>query len=147
MWGVTKVCEMCGNPFATNRFRPDSRTCGDLCSRRLTYWTNRPRYIQKDRRRRRVKRNEIRISRRERYHRNPAERIRKAAHDRVRYALETGVLKRPRRCSRCRKRCKPDAHHHQGYKPPHDLDIVWLCKYCHIREHFAGPLGRGGNRQ
>ena len=27
------------------------------------------------------------------------------------------------------------AHHHNGYEPEHALDVVWLCRPCHMRRH------------
>lgn len=54
----------------------------------------------------------------------------------VYYALITGRLKRPKRCSRCGKNPgrkangnpKVEAHHEDHGKP---LDVTWLCVDCH----------------
>lgn len=32
---------------------------------------------------------------------------------------------------------RTDAHHLRGYEPEHWLDVVWLCRQHHHREHFA----------
>jgi ribosomal protein S27AE len=46
----------------------------------------------------------------------------------VYYAIKTGKLVRPNKCSSCGKECRPEAHH-QDYKKP--LMVVWLCIKCH----------------
>jgi hypothetical protein len=56
------------------------------------------------------------------------------AHTVVAYAIAAGDLIRPLKCSRCGRKCKPDAHHHRGYTPKHWLDVIWLCVICHQEE-------------
>lgn len=51
------------------------------------------------------------------------------AHAAVNYAVKTGKLIRPKRCSKCGKRCKPEAHHPNYAKR---LKVVWLCRPCHL---------------
>lgn len=58
--------------------------------------------------------------------------VREVAHNAVAHALRTGRLVRPSTCSRCGRRCKPDAHHADYRKP---LDVEWLCRRCHNRAH------------
>lgn len=29
------------------------------------------------------------------------------------------------------------AHHHLGYALEHRLDVIWLCRPCHVREHHG----------
>lgn len=55
------------------------------------------------------------------------------ARNKVRDALITGKLIRPRRCSKCLTKCKPQAHHHKGYAPEFALDVIWLCRPCHFK--------------
>lgn len=59
------------------------------------------------------------------------------ARSRTNYAIKTGKIKRPDRCSECLKLCKPDAAHLNYEKP---LEITWLCRQCHasmdIKEYF-----------
>lgn len=55
-----------------------------------------------------------------------------AARQKVGKAVKNGELIRPESCSTCNKKCKPDAHHHDYSKP---LDVVWLCRSCHLRVH------------
>src|SRR6266850_1011440 len=50
-------------------------------------------------------------------------------------ALASGKLVRPNRCSRCKKKCKPEAHH-PDYKKK--LEVIWLCGPCHWAEHGKG---------
>jgi len=53
----------------------------------------------------------------------------------VRLAVKTGVLTKPDRCEHCGT--TPPPHrlhaHHPDYAKP--LDVVWLCSYCHGKEH------------
>lgn len=51
-------------------------------------------------------------------------------------AVRGGQLVRPKACSVCGKRCKPDAHHEDYDRP---LDVIWACVSCHRQLH-AGPL-------
>ena len=56
------------------------------------------------------------------------------AHNRVALDIRHRGVVRPRTCSACAKRCKPDAHH-PNHKQP---DVyVWLCKSCHAKAHNA----------
>lgn len=57
------------------------------------------------------------------------------ARRRVYKALTRGHMTRPNECSKCRKICKPDAHHEDYTKP---LEITWLCRICH--RHAQGKL-------
>jgi hypothetical protein len=47
-------------------------------------------------------------------------------------AVKRGDLVRPNLCSQCGKRCKPQAHHHKGYAEEFWLDVIWLCRPCHV---------------
>ena len=51
-----------------------------------------------------------------------------AAYAQVQGALRRGALKRPARCSRCRKRRKVQSHHDNHAEP---LRVRWLCSTCH----------------
>lgn len=57
-----------------------------------------------------------------------------SAHEAVRKAVRKGILRKPIRCSRCRKPKKVEAHHHKGYDLRNRLNVVWLCHYCHSQE-------------
>ncbi len=47
-------------------------------------------------------------------------------------AIKEGIVIRPDTCIRCSKECKPEAHHEDYLKP---LEVVWLCRSCHGKEH------------
>lgn len=51
----------------------------------------------------------------------------------LRYAVRKGKIVKPKHCSKCGKEGKIDGHHHNGYE--NRLDVVWLCRSCHVREH------------
>lgn len=48
-------------------------------------------------------------------------------------ATVRGTLVRPATCSRC-PNGSPHAHHDDYSKP---LDVIWLCKECHVAHHVA----------
>ncbi len=53
-------------------------------------------------------------------------------YSKVLYAVRTGKLTRqPCHCGEVRVH----AHHHNGYGPGHELDVVWLCPKHHRKEH------------
>lgn len=54
-------------------------------------------------------------------------------------AVKSGVLVRGP-CRDCGK-TPADGHHHKGYAPEHWLDVIWLCRRCHLAEHLRlrGP--------
>lgn len=68
----------------------------------------------------------------------------KARRHRNRYPLKTkargavssailcGTIDRPNICSTCNKKCVPEAHHHKGYALEFHLDVIWVCKKCHL---------------
>lgn len=47
-------------------------------------------------------------------------------------SIRLRTIIRPSVCSRCGIICKPDGHHEDYNKP---LDVVWLCKPCHMKRH------------
>lgn len=53
---------------------------------------------------------------------------RSAAYSEVHSALRSGRLLKPKRCARCRKARKVQAHHDDHAKP---LEVRWLCSRCH----------------
>ena len=56
------------------------------------------------------------------------------AHDAVRYALRVGKLIRPNHCESCFKKCRPEGHH-ESYEESRRLDVVWLCRECHVKRN------------
>lgn len=55
------------------------------------------------------------------------------AHELVMFAVKLEIIKRPEKCEKCMKECKPHGHHTDYSKP---LDVVWLCHSCHKLEHL-----------
>lgn len=58
-----------------------------------------------------------------------------AAYWAVKYAVKWGHLLKPETCSRCGLHGKIQGHHHNGYSQEHRLDVIWLCRSCHLAEH------------
>lgn len=50
----------------------------------------------------------------------------------VEIAIQKGELVRPTVCPRCLSERFCEAHHHDYAKP---MEIEWLCRSCHCREH------------
>lgn len=49
--------------------------------------------------------------------------------------IKSGKIVRPLICSKCKKISKSKIEgHHRDYNKP--LDVVWLCKSCHVKEHL-----------
>jgi hypothetical protein len=63
----------------------------------------------------------------------------------VSHALRDGKIARPAHCEGCGKRRKTQAHHEDYAKP---LEIVWLCRPCHLTRHEAlnNKLDKKGNK-
>ena len=65
----------------------------------------------------------------------------------VAYALRNGTLVRPDHCEHCggdnANGRALSAHHHNGYEPGHELDVIFLCDSCHSKEHSAVIGARG----
>ena len=55
---------------------------------------------------------------------------------RVRSSNQSVIAVRPKACPRC-SGPKPQAHHPNYDKPD---DIAWLCRPCHLREHYGPEL-------
>jgi hypothetical protein len=49
-------------------------------------------------------------------------------------AVQSGEIIVPKSCSECAKTCRPEGHHEDYSKP---LDVVWLCKSCHVNRHHS----------
>ena len=57
----------------------------------------------------------------------------------VMHAVAKGTLDKPETCSNCHKKIPKQqiqGHHHKGYSWKHRLDVIWLCRACHIRCHL-----------
>lgn len=79
--------------------------------------------------------------------RDPAHRQRLQARQEITEAIRTGTITRGP-CAECGlppkkigRQNRIHAHHHLGYAPEHWLDIIWLCKPCHVKaERLVAPL-------
>ena len=57
------------------------------------------------------------------------------AHSQVRQAINKGIIKKPKNCSKCKRNVRLSAHHRDYSKP---LIVSWLCSSCHKLEHKIG---------
>ena len=136
----TKACYKCGEILPlTDYYRKKRSADGHSC-----YCKD----CDKKRMREYRERNVERLRAYDNNRHNKAERIRKnnirlanrsdlpddyhMAHSKVKYAIKTGKLLRPRICEVCGCECKPEAHHVDYDRP---LDVVWLCPPCHKKLH------------
>ena len=60
-------------------------------------------------------------------------RHKKYAHQKVKRAVDKGILIKPNSCSMCSDSGVPIEGHHSDYDKP--LDVMWLCRTCHGRQH------------
>jgi hypothetical protein len=58
-----------------------------------------------------------------------------AAYTKIIKAVKSGELYRPNRCECCNREVRTEAHHHNGYKPPNDMKIIWVCRKKHRQYH------------
>lgn len=69
------------------------------------------------------------------YYLLPEHKEKHSARRAVSYALESGKLIKPNKCSTCHSKDRIEAHHHKGYSKEHRLSIIWLCDLCHTLIH------------
>ena len=63
----------------------------------------------------------------------------------VRLAVKAGKLTKTD-CADCGSSGPVQGHHHNGYDDEHALDVVWLCRSCHLSRHgrrLLPPWERG----
>jgi hypothetical protein len=46
------------------------------------------------------------------------------------YNVQKGKVIKPSKCQKCRKKAPLEAHHKDYSKP---LDVIWVCKCCHVK--------------
>lgn len=56
------------------------------------------------------------------------------AHHAVNNAIASGKLIKPKTCYNCHIECNTEGHHHL-YDKMYWLDVVWLCRQCHVNIH------------
>lgn len=64
--------------------------------------------------------------------------LKHGARDAVKSALQKGILVKGD-CSKCGSKSEVQGHHHKGYEEENWLNVIWLCRTCHNKEH--GKLG------
>ena len=81
-------------------------------------------YYQSDKYKERVR------SRNKRYYKKNQNKI--LAHRKLNNLIRVGKLVKPQECFECGAVARLDAHHEDYSKP---LDVVWLCRSCHLKKH------------
>ena len=66
------------------------------------------------------------------YRTNKKNKIKLKARDLLKYAVQTGKIKRTQKCTNCLQNKTVEAHH-ENYNEPYN--VVWLCLSCHSRLH------------
>jgi len=51
--------------------------------------------------------------------------------------IKRGKIVKPDGCSICGFPSGIEGHHHKGYDGENALDVVWLCKNCHVSVHIS----------
>ena len=135
-----KICSKCNTEKPTDQFNRDKtkkdglqsycRECGNL--RKRKWRADNPDYVREYYRKWCSDNpDQLREYHRE-YKAAYPEKI--IARNTLKSAIRYGKLTRPDHCSQCGKQCTPDGHHH-SYDPKHWLDVIWLCRGCHMRLH------------
>ena len=124
------LCVVCRMIFLPPGTRPHSQTCSKKCSQRLHYHKQKSHYIERAKQYALNNREKINAYLRSYRQRHPLQTYARRC---VWAALISGKLFRPSACSKCSITCKPEAHHHLGYYRP--LEVIWLCKSCHVSSH------------
>lgn len=101
-----RSCEKCKNEFAVDHLYRR------YCSRRCAYDSR--------------ARTKVSVSTREA----------RNAQRRLKYAVDTGKMKRPKKCENCGEEKKIEAAHHSYDEP---LKVRWLCRSCHVRWDKNNP--------
>ena len=141
---MKKQCFKCGRVLDIEEFYPHKQMkdghlnkCKE-CTRKDTsvrskLYADRVREYEK-KRSKTTKRIELRKKYVEKYRQEHPERV--AIYLRVKRAIKSGKIIKPKCCSICGKECKTVAHHYDYSKP---LDVIFVCQSCHKRIH-AGTL-------
>lgn len=101
-----RQCEKCGKEFLVEHLYRR------YCSRRCAYDSR--------------KRTKVSVATREA----------RNAQRRLKYAVDTGRLKRPSKCEECHQEKKIEAAHYNYTEP---LRVRWLCRSCHVKWDKSNP--------
>ena len=55
-----------------------------------------------------------------------------AAHTLLAHSIRSGKVKKPKKCSKCKRKTMIHGHHKDYYKP---LEVIWVCQICHKKLH------------
>lgn len=133
----TKRCSKCAEVKPLEEFRKDSRErdgrrayCRQCARKADKKYRSKPDIKQRDAARAREYKNPRIFGKL-----NPDAR---AAHNRVNNAIRSGLIPRAsvQSCAHCGNRAT-EYHHHNGYGPGHEFDIIPLCRSCHRIAHSA----------
>ena len=132
-----KICGRCGKSKDRSEFNKDKYTKTGLRSQCKECMTE-ERKLMKDHykkwRETPEKKEWYREYRKSRYNKD---RGRISARNKSNHAVSSGAIdKLP--CEHCGKEDNIEAHHHDYAKP---LDVIWLCRPCHVKEHGNKPYG------
>ena len=141
--GLYYQCKQCFSCYRKERYLSNS---GNVREKNRQYYNkNRNTIIEKNREWRCKNRKKVLESDRARYIMNIDE-VRKksrerainnkeqySAQRRLRRFLKENEIAIPRYCQKCKKECRPDAHHFNGYEKW--MDVVFLCRSCHKKTH------------
>lgn len=143
-----KTCKTCGiakditefysNASKNGRRETECKGCSNIrCreryqKRRDEYCRQKKEYYQENKGRLKIYHREYqRLTGKAHYALNKEKYIARA---KVYYAVKTGKLIRPSKCSSCRADKSVDGHHDDYMKA---LDVIWLCKDCHETRHHV----------
>ena len=126
--GVTASCKACLKKLDARRFQDDPR----VRARHTAYQNTehgKARMIAAKKKWADENKDILRDIRLKWVEKNPEKR---AAHIILGKAVLKGIVEKPKDCSRCGAGGRIDGHHHDYTRP---LDVVWLCRQCHVNEH------------
>jgi hypothetical protein len=127
--GYRSICKGCDGEYARKRYVENKerlRREARIYSSSDAGKKARRKYLETD-----IGRMNHRESARRHKLKNP---LKERARVQIKLSLISGLMVRPDTCEACSTDCKPDGHHHDYNKP---LEVIWLCKGCHIGIHTA----------
>jgi hypothetical protein len=120
---MSKICGFCGQEFESNNINKK------YCSKKCKQYSCFKRY--KENNSQKIKDVKLNWTRK---HRHEGIRQEKnISRNKIEICIKNGSIKKPNSCENCNKISKLEAHHYKGYE--HPLDVIWLCKDCHLRKH------------
>lgn len=112
--GLHYCCKSCANKIRDERRSKDPER--EKLVRKLWYEKNKKKQIAKQKV----------------YNETKADKNKLIARRKLNDALKLGHIEKRIRCQCCNKKSRLEAHHADYSKP---LDVIWVCKSCHIKIH------------